>query len=86
MIDLNLKNEEIEIFEDPDPTHYLDLSLTKDSSHFIINSSTKEDSELYIMKREPGESPIKLIQRTEGVKIYADHVRDGWVFITNDDE
>jgi protease II len=57
MIDLNKKNEVVEVFEDTDPTHYIDFNSTKDKTHFLINSNTKEDSEVFIMKREPGETP-----------------------------
>lgn len=86
MVGFDLKNEVFDLFEDKNPTHYLDLSLTKDGTHLLINSTTKEDTELFIMKRDFGEKPVKLLPRQDGVKVYADHVRDGWVFITNDDE
>lgn len=40
------------IFIDPDPTHYVDIGITKDGRFLIINSNTKEDSEVWVLDRD----------------------------------
>ena len=37
------------IFEDSNPTHYIDVGKTKDSKYIILSSSTKEDSEVWVL-------------------------------------
>ncbi len=50
---LNLKTmQESTIFVDHDPTHYIDLSVTKDKKYLLICSNTKEDSEIWILDRQ----------------------------------
>lgn len=49
---LNFKTmSESTLFIDNDPTHYIDISLSKDRRYLIINSSTKEDSEIWVLDR-----------------------------------
>ena len=40
------------VFVDDDPTHYIDISLSKDGKCLFINSSTKEDSEVWCLKQD----------------------------------
>jgi len=78
--------QDLTIFTDNDKTHYIDIGTSKDKSHLIINSNTKEDSEVWVAKREKGEEPQLLLPRAEGVRVFAEHLRDFWVFITNDEQ
>lgn len=43
------KQEKV-VFVDDDPTHYVDIGLSKDKKYLIINSGTKEDSEIWVIK------------------------------------
>ena len=50
---LNLQTlEQTTIFMDEDPTHYIDIGVTKDQKFLVISSNTKEDSEIWVMPRE----------------------------------
>lgn len=40
------------VFVDDDPTHYVDIGISKDKKYLIINSGTKEDSEIWVIKDE----------------------------------
>jgi protease II len=67
MIDLET-NKTITIFTDDDPTHYIDLGITKDKKYLVIASNTKEDSEIWILPRQVDPAaevivPFKLISR-----------------------
>lgn len=78
------------IFTDDDPTHYIDLGVTKDKKFLIIASNTKEDSEIWILPRDIDPAaevviPFKLINRRPEVKAHIDHIRDFFVTITTDD-
>lgn len=44
--------KEATVFVDHDPTHYLDISITKDRKYLLINSNTKEDSEIWLIDRQ----------------------------------
>jgi protease II len=85
---LNLEtNFETSIYRDDDPTHYIDLGVTKDKKFLIIASNTKEDSEIWILPRSADPSkqvltPIKLISRIKDVKAHIDHLRDFFITIT----
>jgi protease II len=39
------------VYEDTDPTHYVDLGVTKDKMFLVISSNTKEDSEILVLPR-----------------------------------
>jgi protease II len=39
------------LFTDDDPTHFIDLTISKDRKFFVISSNTKEDSEVWIIPR-----------------------------------
>jgi len=39
------------LFMDDDPTHYIDVSISKDKQCMFINTSTKEDSEVWVVKK-----------------------------------
>ena len=64
-----MTNKKNVIFEDKDPTHYVDLSVTKDKKFLVISSNTKEDSEIFVLERneesEKGESVPKLLIRRQ---------------------
>lgn len=62
---MNIKTlEESSVFVDVDPTHYVDIGITKDGKYLIINSNTKEDSEVWVVDRDqPQVAPTKLIPR-----------------------
>jgi protease II len=50
---LNLTSmEETTVFTDQDPTHYVEIGITKDGKYLLINSSTKEDSEVWVLDRD----------------------------------
>lgn len=51
MMDLN-SNRTVTIFTDDDPTHYIDLGVTKDKKYLTIASNTKEDSEVWVLPRD----------------------------------
>jgi len=42
------------LFIDDDPTHYIDIGVTKDKKYLIISSNTKEDSETWVIERSLG--------------------------------
>jgi len=76
------------VFEDSDPTHYVDLGVTKDKKFLVISSNTKEDSEIMVLPRgvdleKENPTPIVLIKRQSEVRAHIDHVRDFFVTITN---
>ena len=49
---LNLKTmKEQTVFVDVNPTHYIDINVTKDKKYLVINSNTKEDSEIWLIDR-----------------------------------
>ena len=86
--------ESTSIFIDDDPTHYVDIGVTKDKKYLIISSNTKEDSEIWVLPRESidetqtGEnafSPAKIVHREKDVRVHIDHLRDFFVTITTDD-
>ena len=82
---MNIKTmEENSVFVDTDPTHYVDIGITKDGKFLIINSNTKEDSEVWVVDRDqPQVTPTKLIPRRQNVRAHIDHLRDFFVMITN---
>ena len=45
------------IFMDDDPTHYIDIAVSKDKKYLIINSGTKEDSEIWVIKNVDSNEP-----------------------------
>ena len=82
------------IFVDDDPTHYVDIGVTKDKKYLIISSNTKEDSEIWVLPREGSEetalgedafTPTKIVQREKDVRVHIDHLRDFFVTITTDE-
>jgi oligopeptidase B len=90
VVKLNLDSGESEcIFTDDDPTHYLDIAVTKDKKYVIIASNTKEDSEVWVMERSANTNevtPKKLFAREKNVSFNADHLRDFFVGITRRDK
>ena len=42
--------EEQTIFIDDDPTHYIDISVSKDGKCLFINNATKEDGEIWVIQ------------------------------------
>ena len=54
---------------DDDPTHFIDLTVSKDRKFFVISSNTKEDSEVYVLPRGSDSdwpemtTPFKLVPR-----------------------
>ena len=86
-IDLKTSTKTV-VFQDDDPTHYVDLGVTKDKKFFIISSNTKEDSEILVLKRDEesekaNEPPMLLVPRKQEIRAHIDHVRDFFVTITN---
>ena len=77
--------QESTVFVDHDPTHYIDISVTKDRKYLVINSNTKEDSEVWVLDREENVPPvpIKIIPRRADVRAHIDHLRDFFIMITN---
>lgn len=72
------------MFVDTDPTHYVDIGISKDGKYLLINSNTKEDSEVWVLNRDgTSAAPTKLIARTPGVRAHVDHLRDFFIMITN---
>ena len=56
------------VFEDKEPTHYVDLGMTKDKKFLIISSNTKEDSEVLVLPRDEesekqDQKPVVLLRR-----------------------
>lgn len=68
---INLESGETQaLFIDDDPTHYVDLTLSKDKQFLFINSGTKEDSEVWVVDNRWSEDnqevdiqPRLLVQR-----------------------
>ena len=84
----NLDTQEKQtVFIDENPTHYIDIGVTKDKKFLTINSNTKEDGEIYVLRREAEATettPKLLIKREPGVQNHIDHLRDFFVCITTD--
>jgi len=79
--------KETSIYVDDDPTHYVDIGVTKDQKYLIISSNTKEDSEIWVISTDEKENaqstvPIKLVPRVKDVRAHIDHLRDFFVTIT----
>lgn len=72
------------IFIDEEPTHYIDIGITKDKLYLVISSNTKEDSEIWIRARDFSNElvPKKLVSRVADVKAHIDHLRNFFVMIT----
>mmetsp|Transcript_1012 Transcript_1012/g.1825 ORF Transcript_1012/g.1825 Transcript_1012/m.1825 type:complete len:444 (+) Transcript_1012:160-1491(+) len=80
---------------DEDPTHYLDIAVSKDKQFLFINSGTKEDAEVWYIKSQAGGSrssedqdpasftPQLLVKRQSDVRVHVDHVRDFFIMISN---
>jgi len=84
LMDLETREERV-LFTDEDPTHYVDISVTKDKRYLIINNNTKEDSEIWVLDRNSTlDKPIKLISRKDNCRSYVDHLRDFFIVITNE--
>ena len=86
-IDLKTSNKTV-VFQDDDPTHYVDLGVTKDKKYFVISSNTKEDSEILVLKRDEesekaNEPPMPLVPRKQEIRAHIDHVRNFFVTVTN---
>ena len=86
-VDLKTGNKVV-IYEDTDPTHYVDLGVTKDKQFLVISSNTKEDSEVLVLRRgeecEANNSkPSVLLPRRAEVRAHVDHIRDFFVVISN---
>ena len=77
------------VFIDDDPTHYVDMNLSKDQNYILINNATKEDSEIWVIKNSIEKdqilSPKLLLPRVENVRIHIDHLRDFFVIISNNE-
>ena len=76
------------LFIDDDPTHYVDITLSKDKEFLFINSGTKEDSEVWVVENKADTvdvTPKLLIKRADGVRVHVQHVRDFFLRITNND-
>jgi len=80
--------EEQSLLVDDDPTHYIDISLSKDKEFIFINSATKEDSEIWVIDNREGNenfTPKLLLPRQKDVRIHIEHVRDFFMKISNND-
>jgi protease II len=75
--------EEHSIFIDDDPTHYIDINVSKDGKFLFINSGTKEDSEIWVIKDK---EPELLISRTPEVRVHIEHIRDFFLIISNNEQ
>ena len=53
------------IFIDDDPTHYIDIGISKDKKYLFINSGTKEDSEIWVIPSSEGKAQ-NISQNDEG--------------------
>ena len=86
-VDLKTANKSV-VFEDKDPTHYVDMGVTKDKKFLIISSNTKEDSEVLVLRRDLESEkldlkPTILLERQPEVRAHIDHIRDFFVMIGN---
>jgi protease II len=75
---------------DDDPTHYIDIAVSKDKKYLIINSGTKEDSEIWVIKNVDSNEPEKiapklLIPRKKDVRVHIEHLRDFFLIISNNE-
>ena len=87
----------IPIFIDDDPTHYIDLTVSKDGQFLFINSGTKEDCEVWCVKNYSQDTetdlendidkftPKLLIERQKDIRVHIEHVRDFFLIISNND-
>lgn len=84
------------IFVDDDPTHYIDIAVSKDRKCLFINSGTKEDSEVWVIpfvndkhesEFQPGMlTPKLLLSRTPDVRVHIEHIRNFFLIISNNDK
>jgi protease II len=70
------------VFIDDDPTHYIDIHVSKDHKFLFINSGTKEDSEVWVIKDD---EPLLLIPRVKDVRVHIEHLRDFFLIISNNE-
>lgn len=90
---INLESGEVQaLFIDDDPTHYVDITLSKDKQFLFINSGTKEDSEVWVVDNRWSPDnlnvdiqPKLLIKRQQEVRVHVEHVRDFFLRISNND-
>lgn len=74
--------EILEVFQDDNPTHFIDINMSKDGKYLFINSGTKEDSEIWVISDG---APKLLIPRKPEVRVHIEHVRDFFLIISNNE-
>ena len=80
------------IFIDDDPTHFVDIAVSKDKKCLFINSGTKEDSEIWVIpcihdgQTVPYDlTPKLLVERIPDVRVHIEHIRNFFLIISNND-
>lgn len=82
---MSLTNKQVQtVFVDDDPTHFVDMSISKDGKFLFISSATKEDAEVWCVSQD-NLVPQLLIKREPNVRVTIQHLRDFFLIITNKD-
>ena len=76
------------LFVDDDPTHFVDIRLSKDKEFIFIDNGTKENCEVWAIDNREGSkdlTPRLFIKRQKDVRVHVEHVRDFFIKISNND-
>lgn len=72
------------IYEESDPSYYLDIIQSKDKEYLMINCGSKSTNELHTIERDSGKVRC-LISRKEDCRVFCNHVGNRFFVLTNKD-
>ncbi|RHY50200.1 hypothetical protein DYB34_005636 [Aphanomyces astaci] len=77
--------DDVLVFEEHDPSVYVDVVLTKDNQYVLINANSKRSSEVHTLDATDAAAvPLLLRPRDPNVLYFADHATDAFYIVTND--
>ncbi|RHY81972.1 hypothetical protein DYB35_008331, partial [Aphanomyces astaci] len=77
--------DDVLVFEERDPSVYVDVVLTKDNQYVLINANSKRSSEVHTLDATDAAAvPLLLRPRDPNVLYFADHATDAFYIVTND--
>ncbi|ETV80161.1 hypothetical protein, variant [Aphanomyces astaci] len=77
--------DDVLVFEERDPSVYVDVVLTKDNQYVLINANSKRSSEVHTLDATDAAAvPLLLRPRDPDVLYFADHATDAFYIVTND--
>ncbi|RHY34124.1 hypothetical protein DYB32_001101 [Aphanomyces invadans] len=73
------------VFEEHNPSVYVDVVLTKDNRYVLINANSKRSSEVHTLDAADAAAVPQLLRpRDPDVLYFADHATDAFYIVTND--